>query len=284
MFEHTGTRPGKTLLVTAGMDGDEYTGIEAVYALHKKYKTRDFAGRLILIPIVNIEGFKAETSKNPVDNKYPKFVFPGKAHGTATDQLMHWLTETYAFHADCWVDLHAGALTETIPTPFVWVYTTGIETVDARTAAWLATNPAAFVVQETARGSEQAVILANHNCAHVLTEAGGRGTREAHMVAQQVAWTESVMQQYGMIPPATYRATAPSTIFTHVEKVHAPQNGLFTPTHQGSTITEGEELGVYRNYTDTLTESVQAPRSGTVLWRKETMSLRKGDTIAGIAY
>jgi predicted deacylase len=45
--------PQKTLLITAGIDGDEYAGIEVAYRLIDG-SDRPFAGRLLIIPIVNM--------------------------------------------------------------------------------------------------------------------------------------------------------------------------------------------------------------------------------------
>ena len=49
IIEITGVRPGKTLVVTGGMDGDEYAGIEAARALIDLYSDRQFAGVLATI-------------------------------------------------------------------------------------------------------------------------------------------------------------------------------------------------------------------------------------------
>jgi len=45
--EISGKKYGKTLLVTAGMDGDENSGIEAAYRLIEEFKDRNFYGNLI---------------------------------------------------------------------------------------------------------------------------------------------------------------------------------------------------------------------------------------------
>ncbi len=80
--EIEGSLPGKTLLITAGMDGDEYAGIEAAFQAVEKYQHETFSGRLIILPVVNILGFENESSQNPLDQKFPKYIFPGRANNT----------------------------------------------------------------------------------------------------------------------------------------------------------------------------------------------------------
>ena len=52
-----GCRPGKTLVVTAGVHGCEYVGIETLNQLKKELNPAALSGRVILLPLVNPEGF-----------------------------------------------------------------------------------------------------------------------------------------------------------------------------------------------------------------------------------
>ena len=118
--EIVGREPGPTVTITAGMDGDEYAGIVACHLLYKRYTPSKVKGTIRFLPLVNVAGFRAGTSKSPIDGKYPKFIFPGRANGTHTDELMHWLYETYIKDASLWIDLHGGSTQEKL-TPFIWL-------------------------------------------------------------------------------------------------------------------------------------------------------------------
>ena len=50
-----GSCPGKTLVVTAGVHGCEYVGIETLNRLKKELDPIDLSGRIILLPLVNPE-------------------------------------------------------------------------------------------------------------------------------------------------------------------------------------------------------------------------------------
>ncbi len=277
-----GSASGKTILITAGMDGDEYAGIEAAYTIIQKYKDGNFNGRLIVIPIVNLAGFEAECSINPLDQKFPKYTFPGTPTGSKTEQLLHWLLTTYAKEADCWVDLHGGALTESVPTPFVWLYETSISSINTTLKDWYL-NEDTPVVVEKARKGWPAEVLARQNCASVLTEAGGRGNQDGAL--QHGKWVESIMRHYALLPtiPTPTRINTPST-YHHVERVRAPYHGIFRPTHVGGDIHKDAPLGSYCNYNGSKEDVLRAPCDGVILWRKDTMAMRKGDTLVAIAH
>jgi predicted deacylase len=106
-----GESGGPTLLVTAGNDGDEYAGIAACYRIIEEFSSTRFCGTLIVVPIVNIPGFEAEKSENPMDGKFPKYIYPGNKLGSATERLRFWLSEI-AESSDFWMDLHGGSLVE----------------------------------------------------------------------------------------------------------------------------------------------------------------------------
>src|SRR3989339_340997 len=103
------------ITITAGMDEDEYAGIEAARLLQKKYKRYK---NITILPL----------DYSPIDGKLPKLVFPGNAHGTQTEQLMHWLYEAHIKKTDLWIDLHGGSSSEKL-TPFIWIYQSRHKTI-----------------------------------------------------------------------------------------------------------------------------------------------------------
>jgi hypothetical protein len=186
-----GKTPGKTLLIAAGMDGDEYASIEAAYALIEKYQSGDFSGRLVVVPIVNKPGFTMQISKNPLDGLYPKYTYPGKAGGSATERLMHWLS-SYASAADAWIDLHGGNMTESI-TPCLLVYKTG-SNLDALAERWYKRSGAEIVLIEPATDSPPALALAPR-CLYAIAESGERGERNPNDIARHITYSETNLQR-----------------------------------------------------------------------------------------
>lgn len=272
-----GKHPGPTLLVTGGMDGDEYAGIEAAYRLIDRYKSGDFAGRLIIIPILNIPGFAAESSKNPLDNTFPKYFFPGRKDGQPTERLIHWLASTYALNATCWIDLHGGAITEGLQ-PFLWFSRTGNATVDALTDAVCATADSPLALME--RAGNKAARLAKHGCTYILAESGARGCVEEIDVARHLQTVEATMGAMRMLPDLGGNPC--TTILRSVEFVHAPFDGLWHAEPMTSLVTANQLLGTARHLTGSGNRTITAPCNGVPLWWKETLRILKGDILCAI--
>ena len=283
--EIVGTTPGKTILVTGGMDGDEYASIEAAYALIKKYASRQFAGTLICIPIINMPGFEAETSYNPLDQKHPKHISSLRPDGSPTERLMSWLVDTYVRRADVWIDLHGGALTEYV-SPFLWIKTTGNVPLDARAQKIIKNADAELVVETPCVKKSLAGIAATYNCAYILAESGYGGERNKADIRRLVGWVESGMRTLELLPHDRIQNSnkAPTTIYKKVAYVQAPHPGIFRPQTSQLMVIKREILGAYTNYKNATYHILLAPQSGRILYRKQTMAMRKGDTLCAIAY
>ena len=104
-----GCRPGKTLVVTAGVHGCEYVGIETLNRLKRELEPAALSGRVILLPLVNPEGFYQGSKQTiPADGKNLNRMFPGKSDGTFSSRLARVLEETLYPEADFLMDLHGG--------------------------------------------------------------------------------------------------------------------------------------------------------------------------------
>ncbi|TAK04270.1 hypothetical protein EPO34_03965 [Patescibacteria group bacterium] len=276
-----GSGTGKRFLVTAGMDGDEYAGIEAAYALAQRLDTEEIQGRVTVIPIVNVPGFESETSANPLDGRLPKAFFPGKATGTPTERLVDWLARTYALQADAWLDLHDGAFAERLR-PFVWTWETGAAAADAFTAACLAKLPCErFVREKAARGSKPSR-LAEVGCAYVLSESGERGRRDPEAIARHLCVAEGIMAILGLsrTPTPDPRPLTPRT-FRRLSYLSAPADGLWRPVPLSGTLRKGDLLG-HAVSVDGKARPLRSPATGVPLWWKETMRMRKGEVLCAI--
>jgi predicted deacylase len=203
-----GHRSGPTLLVTAGVDGDEYAPIASAYEAAEKWGDGDFAGRLIIVPIVNVSGFDARISENPADGKFPKYCIPGNAWGSASERLMHYITHTYARHASLWLDLHSGAMGE-VAINCLWNDITGTADVDARGKAFTHASGVQAAVREAAKPTSRA--LARFGCTYVLAESEDENTH--------VAYIERAMHTLGMLPGTL--TAQPPRIFSKTRDMHS---------------------------------------------------------------
>lgn len=273
---------GPTLLVTAGVDGDEYAGIEAAMQLIAKYAKAPYVGRLIIVPIVNVLGFMHETSFNPEDGKYPKYMGVGKKNGTASQKLMYWLTQSYGVHADVWMDLHGGSLTEVL-TPFAALWKTGKKDVDGRAADIVSHLAVAHVSQERALLFGSARYLAQQGCAYILTESGERGERSAKAIAAHMDWVNVAMARLGMIKyPARTRT---HIVYGSLVEYQAPADGMWYPSFDRPRgFKRGELLGTVKVLGEKQTVPLIAKQDCMMLWGKVTARAKKGEVLIGAGF
>lgn len=102
-----GREPGKTLLVSAGVHGDEFEGMAALHQVYDRLDPSALKGTFVAVPVVNPPAFEAGLRTNPDDRQDMARVFPGHPAGTVTEQLAHALTHRFIRHADLFCDLHS---------------------------------------------------------------------------------------------------------------------------------------------------------------------------------
>jgi predicted deacylase len=98
---------GKTLVVTAGVHGDEFEGMAALRQVFEGLGPGRLQGTFVAVPVANPPAFEAGMRVNPDDRQDLARVFPGNAAGTVTEQLAYTLTHRFIRHADLFCDLHS---------------------------------------------------------------------------------------------------------------------------------------------------------------------------------
>jgi predicted deacylase len=102
-----GAAPGKTLLATAGVHGDEFEGMAAIRQVYESLDPADISGTFVGVPVVNPPAYEAGLRTNPDDRQDMARVFPGDPAGTVTEQLADALAQHFIHHADLYCDLHS---------------------------------------------------------------------------------------------------------------------------------------------------------------------------------
>lgn len=100
-------KPGPTILLSAGIHGDEVNGVEIVrQTITRKYNKPD-RGMIICIPIVNVFGFLNQERKFP-DGRDLNRSFPGSAKGSLASRFAHFIIQEIVPHVDYIIDFHTG--------------------------------------------------------------------------------------------------------------------------------------------------------------------------------
>lgn len=100
-------KSGPTVLITAGIHGDEVNGVEIVRQLIAKGINKPKKGTIICIPVINIFGFIHMDREFP-DGRDLNRVFPGSKTGSLASRVAHKLITEIVPHADLVLDYHTG--------------------------------------------------------------------------------------------------------------------------------------------------------------------------------
>lgn len=100
-------KPGPTVLITAGIHGDEINGVEIVRQIIAKGINKPKKGTIICVPVINVFGFLNMDRLFP-DGRDLNRVFPGSQNGSLASRVAHFVMSEIVPHADFVIDFHTG--------------------------------------------------------------------------------------------------------------------------------------------------------------------------------
>lgn len=277
-----GGAEGKTVLITAGVHGAEYGGIQTVIELAKELDPAEVSGKLILVHPVNTEAFKARSfAIVPEDGKNLNREFPGEEKGTFTQKLAYLLTREFHSQADFYIDLHGGDLHEkTVP----FVYYPGIATEEVIAFS----RDVAHVLDVKYMVKSQATTGAYNSAAirgvpSLLIERGGAGVWNQQEVAAYKKDILSVLEYLGVIKRNTTPFSYSPRAITKAIYLESEREGFWYPQVEvGEYIVKGQLLGEIHNCFGETLETYYSEIDGVVLYMLVALAASKGDTL--VAY
>ncbi len=107
-----GVEPGRTLCLTGAVHGDELNGIEIVRRVMYSLDPEKLTGRVIGVPIVNLQGFERHSRYLPDRRDLNRF-FPGNPRGSSASRIAYSFFQQIVRRCDALVDLHTGSFHRT---------------------------------------------------------------------------------------------------------------------------------------------------------------------------
>lgn len=111
-----GRQEGKTLVVTAGVHGDEHEGVQTVLEIYASLEAEETKGDFLAVPVANPPAFWNGTRSSPLDGKNLARVFPGKLDEGPSAATAHGLAHAVIACADFYIDLHSSGVKLLMPT------------------------------------------------------------------------------------------------------------------------------------------------------------------------
>lgn len=275
VFIHRAKEDGPTVLLLAGLHGDEINGIEILRRLVKDTDINLKKGSVISIPIVNIYGFLNYSRALP-DGKDINRSFPGSLRGSLAGRVAHFLVEEILPHIDFGMDFHTGGDSRTNYPQIRCVF-------DEENLAYAEAFGAHFILNAPFRPKslrKQADLMGHKK---VIVYEGGESMRfDEYAIEEGVNGCLRVLQKMGMVENAP-RPVKNSIVLNGSSWIRARFAGLFHAfVKSGDFIEKGQVVGEITDPFGDFNASVKAARDGYVIGLNNNPVVNAGDALLHI--
>ena len=276
-----GAREGPKLCVLGGAHPLEYAGIEGVLKVANEVEPKDLKGTLLLLPLVNTDGFHARAAfNNPIDYVNQNRVYPGDPKGTMSRRVASLVFDEFVSKAGYLIDSHGGDLTEDI-NKYVIIANTNDKKLK-KTMIDMATCYDSHFIQTTNIVGSSKEAMTKYNIPCITPETGTPYPVKADDVNWHRNGIINVMKFLGMLsgePKLKKQSLDPV-----VHKVVAEHGGLWVQIiDAGARVKEGDLLGEIISLTGETLEKIKAPSKGVISTTRTSVTVNQGDVLAQIA-
>lgn len=274
---HRAEKPGPSLLLIAGMHGDEINGVEIMRRIIKEKYYKVDAGMVVCIPIINVYGF-INFSREVPDGKDINRSFPGSRVGSLASQVAHFLMEEIIPHIDYGIDFHTGgARINNYPQ-------VRIKADDEENLLLAKAFNTSFILNSAYRDRslrKEAFKMGKR----ILVYEGGESLRlRKSAIDEGIAGMLRVMKHLGMrqeAPPAA----APSRIIERSTWVRARAAGLhYAHFRNGSPVEAKTVIGTVSDPYGAHEVKVKAPNTGFIIGINNNPVVNRGDALFHLGY
>ena len=266
-------KPGPTILLQAGLHGDEINGVET---LRRMLENNDFnieKGAVIVVPILNIFGF-IHFSRDVPDGKDVNRSFPGTKSGSLASRMAYHYTNEILPQIDFGIDLHTGG-GQRHNYPQIR-YTADDET--SKNLAEIFNAPIYFPSRLINGSFRKAAFKMDKPI--IVYEAGESMRFDEFAMETAIAGIKNVLNAFEMLTN-NFKQKKKETIHLESRKwVRAARAGMFIPeVDNGSVIKKGEILGVITDTFAKKSKKIIAPMDGYVFCINHQAVVNQGDAL-----
>jgi hypothetical protein len=272
-----GEKSGPTLCVLGGVHALEYASIEGVLKVAKEIKQEELNGTLIIIPVVNTEGFDDRVAFiNPIDYVNQNRVFPGDKDGSVSRRVAAGLFKEFISKSDALIDSHGGDLTEDI-NKFVIIGKSEDKGIYKKMVDMASCYNAHYIRETDISGStKEALDIYGIPC--ITPESGTPYPVRTDEVDFHYDGILNVMKYFKMIKGKP--KIKPLPVNPEQVKITSEHGGLwYQLVEAGSKVKEGDLLGKVCDIFGDELQLVTAPYDGLVNNSRTSVSVNSGDTL-----
>ncbi|WP_179021625.1 succinylglutamate desuccinylase/aspartoacylase family protein [Winogradskyella forsetii] len=272
-------KPGPTVLITAGIHGDEVNGVEIVRQIISKGINKPKKGTIICIPVINVFGFIHLDREFP-DGRDLNRVFPGIRGGSLASRVAFKLVTEILPHADLVLDFHTGGAGRFNASQIRIIKKE--KTLDELAKVFGA--PFIFYSKNIKKSFR--------NTCHklsipILLFEGGKSFHIDNTITNTaVNGTKRVLHHLGMLN-RKFKVSEPKNSCIYIEDskwIRAKFSGMFKATVTiNSKVKKGDDIGNITDPYGSFNHFVKAPNDGYVFNINESPIIYQGDAIFHIS-
>jgi predicted deacylase len=273
-----GRQPGPCLLATSALHGDEINGVEIIRRLAGHPSLTRLKGTLILIPVMNIFGFVAQSRYLP-DRRDLNRSFPGSPKGSMAARLANLVVSEVLPVCTHVVDIHTGAVArENLPQ--IRAAFSGNPELEALAKAF----NAPVVLDASLRDGTFREAAQKRGILAMVYEAGEALRFDEVSIRAGVAGVLNVLSHLGMIRKRASRKAHSPLVAKSTQWVRAPQSGVMRSlTVLGAKVAVGDRLALIGDPFGDHEEEVISPAAGIVIGRTKVPLVHEGEAVFHIA-
>lgn len=267
--------PGPTILIQAGLHGDEINGIEIVRRMLDEKKFKIKKGAIIAVPILNIFGF-IHFSRDVPDGKDVNRSFPGTKTGSMASRMAYHYVNEIMHQIDYGIDLHTGGGQRH---NFPQIRYT-LEDEQSAKLAEIFNAPFSFG-SKLIRGSFRNAAY-RMNKPTVVFEAGESMRFDEYSILEGMQGILSILKHFEMIGKIEPKYSEHKKT-VHLEDrrwLRAPTAGMFIPEiTNGSEIQKGQIIGFVADTYAKRNKKIKAPFDGYIICVNHQAVVNQGDAL-----
>lgn len=281
VYLFSGANPGKNLVITSGVHGSEYVGLQMTKELIKELDTSKMSGNVLVVPMINTGafygGFK-EIVPGDKDHKNLNRVFPGSKNGTLAEQIAYAIEKEVYPEADFIADFHSADLHESM-TPLIFYPVASGEEVKNYTEDLTANLTTTYRVKSTASTGLYSYAT-RLGIPAIILERGGRGQWSDEEVQAAKKNAYEIMNYLEIVD---YPKGGGAIIIEEAVYEEAPCKGMWYPKVTcNQEIKKGDLLGQLEDFEGNVLHEVTANFDGVVLYYTHALGVKGDDPL--IAY
>jgi predicted deacylase len=266
---------GPTVLLSAGLHGDELNGVDIVRQIVHSGINIPQRGTIICIPVVNIFGFINKTREFP-DGRDLNRMFPGSKTGSLAGQFAYHLVSHILPHVDYAIDFHAGGQSR-FNAPQLRIASNQEELLEL---AQIFRPP--FLLYSAQISGSFRNACAKKGIKMLLFEGGKSLDINSEVSTMGVEGTKRFLEHFGMLRKNFTTSVVEKEMITITNSVwvRAKKSGLLhDQVAIGTYVTKGSVLAEISDPYGKENSAIKAPNSGYVINVNDAPIVYQGDAV-----